>query len=127
VATLKPLKNADPKGAAAEIAATEGVAGLTSGPSGLELHADLEKLTMENLKAAAAKFNCEILVNQTFEWVKFAVVEGETWEFINAADLVKGVMIAREEESGVVGMWINKAQVKIDQLQKIQGFKVERK
>ncbi|HKS17553.1 MAG TPA: hypothetical protein VJU16_09600, partial [Planctomycetota bacterium] len=46
VATLKPLKGADVKAATSELGITEGVSGLTSGPSGLELHADLEKLTM---------------------------------------------------------------------------------
>jgi hypothetical protein len=127
VATLKPLKSADVKGAAAEIKLVDGVQGVTSGPSGLELHADLEKLTMENLRTAVAKYNCEIIVNQTFEYVRYAVTQGEAWEYVNAADLVKGVMIAREDEAGVVGMWINKAQVKLDKLEKMEGFKVERK
>jgi len=126
VAALKPLKGADPKAAAAEIALVDGVKGLTVGSSAIELHADLEKLTMENLKAAAAKFNCEIVVSQTFEYVKYKMVQGETYDFIAAADLVKGVMIVREEETGVVGMWISKSQVKTDQLEKLEGFKVER-
>jgi hypothetical protein len=127
VASLKPLAGADLKGAAAEIALVEGVSGVTAGATSLELHADLEKLTMDNLKAAAAKANCDIIVSQTFEYVKYKVVEGETYDFIAAADLVKGVMIAREEEEGVVGMWINKSQIKTSQLEKLAGFKVERK
>ena len=126
IATLKPLKRADPKAAVAEIAITEGVTGLTSGPAGLELHADLEKLSMESLKTAAAKFNCEITVNQTFEYVKFKVVEGETWDLHTAADLIKGVMIIRDEDEGVVGMWINKSMVKTEQIEKLPGFKLER-
>jgi hypothetical protein len=126
VATLKPLKGADPKAAAAEIGITEGVSGLTSGPAGLELHADLEKLTMENLQAAAAKFKCEIIVNQTFEFVKYKVVEGNTYEFQAAADLLKGVMTVRDEGEEVVGLWINKSMIKTEQLEKIAGFKVER-
>jgi hypothetical protein len=127
VATLKPLKGADVKSATDEIALVEGVAGLTSSATGLELHTDLEKLSMDNLKAAASKHNCEIIVNQTFEWVKYKLVEGDSWEYINAVDLIKGVMIVRDDGEGGVGMWINKSMVKVEQLEKIQGFKVERK
>src|SRR5262245_49718191 len=127
VATLKPLKGADPKAAVAEVAQTEGVTGTTNGPAGLELHADLEKLTLENLQAAAAKFKCEIIVNQTFEYVKYKVVEGNSYEFQAAADLVKGVMTVRDEGEDVVGMWINKSMIKIEQLEKLAGFKLERK
>ncbi|HZN63231.1 MAG TPA: hypothetical protein VFC90_12570 [Planctomycetota bacterium] len=126
VATLKPLKGADPKAAVAEVALTEGVTGTTNGPSGLELHADLEKLTLENLQAAAAKFKCEIIVNQTFEYVKYKVVEGNSYEFQAAADLVKGVMTVRDEGEDVVGMWVNKSMIKAEQLEKIAGFKIER-
>jgi len=126
VATLKPLKGADPKAAVAEVALTEGVTGTTNGPSGLELHADLEKLTLENLQAAAAKFKCEIIVNQTFEYVKYKVVEGNSYEFQAAADLVKGVMTVRDEGEDIVGMWVNKSMIKAEQLEKIAGFKIER-
>jgi len=126
VASLKPLKGADLKGAAAEVALVEGVAGVTAGATSLELHADLEKLTLANLTAAAAKYNCEIIVSQTFEYVKYKVVEGATSDFIAAADLVKGVLIAREEDEGVAGMWISKAHIKTGQIEKLPGFKVER-
>ena len=126
VTSLKPLKGADLRGAGAEIAKVEGVAGVTASVTSLELHADLEKLTLENLQTAAAKFNCEIIVNQTFEYVKYKVVEGLMNDFISAADLVKGVMIVREEGENLVGMWISKAQVKPGQIEKIEGFKVER-
>ncbi len=126
VISLRPLKGADLKNANAQIALVEGVAGVTASVTSLELHADLEKLTLENLKAAAAKHNCEVIVNQTFEYVKYKVVEGATYDFIAAADLVKGVMIAREEDEGVVGMWISKAQIKPGQIEKLEGFKVER-
>jgi hypothetical protein len=114
------------KGAIAEIGLIEGVAGVTMAATGLELHADLEKLTMDALKEAAGKFNCEIVVNQTFEYVRYKLLEGHAYDFINAADSLKGVMIVREEEEGV-GMWINKAMVKPEQIEKLAGFKVERK
>jgi len=126
VVTLKTQKGADPKAAAAEIALVEGVAGVTSAATGLELHADLEKLTLANLREAAAKFKCEIVVNQTFEYVKYKVVQGETWDFHAAADLLKGVMVLRDEDEGVVGMWINKSMVKTEQIEKLEGFKLER-
>ena len=128
IATLKPLRGADIKGAADEIALTEGVSGLTTGPSGLELHADLEKLTMENLQAAAAKFKCEVIVNQTFEYVKYKVVEGDAYEFMMQADNTKGVMVARSgDEDNVIGFWINKSVMKAEQLEKLAGFKIERR
>lgn len=126
VVGLKPLKGGDPRLAAAEIGIVEGVSGVTSAAGGLELHADLEKLTLANLREAAAKFKCEVIVNQTFEYVKYKVTEGETWDFTSAADATKGVMVVRDEEEGVVGMWINKAMVKTEQLEKLEGFKLER-
>ena len=103
------------------------MSGLTSGPAGLELHADLEKLTMDNLKAAVEKFKCEIIVNQTFEYVKYQVLEGEVYDFMGKADYVKGVMVVRDEGEGVVGMWINKTVMKAEQVEKIAGFKIERR
>ena len=126
MASLKPLKGADLKGAAAALAIVPGVAGLTAGTTSLELHADLEKLTMESLKEAAAKFNCDIIVSQTFEYVKYKLVEGAVADYIAAADLIKGVMTVGEADENVVGMWVNKSQLKLDQLEKIQGYKVER-
>jgi len=126
VLTLKPLKGADLKGAREELSAVEGVTGITSTAAGLELHSDLEKLTLENLKAAAARKNCDVVVNQTFEYVKYKVVEGEFGTFRMAADATKGVMTVREEGDNTLGMWINKSMVKTEQLEKIKDVKVER-
>ena len=36
-----------------------------------------------------------------------------------------GVMVVRDE-GDVVGLWINKAMVKPEQLEKLEGFKLER-
>ncbi len=126
VVGLRPLKGGDPKAAASEIGVIEGVQGVTSNAGGVELHADLEKLTVASLREAASKYKCEIIVNQTFEYVKYKVVEGESGAFLQAADALKGVMVVRDEDEGVVGMWINKAMVKTDQIEKLAGFKVER-
>jgi hypothetical protein len=82
---------------------------------------------MENLKAAAEKFKCEIIVNQTFEFVKYKVVEGEVYDFMGKADSTKGVMTVTEDGEGVVGMWINKTVMRPEQLEKIAGFKIERR
>ena len=125
VVALKPLKGADLNGAGAELALVEGVHGVNPAPSGLELHANLEKLTLSSLREAAAKFKCEISVSQTFEYVTYKVVEGGKWEFQTAADALKGVMVVRDE-GDAVGLWINKAMVKPEQLEKLEGFKLER-
>ncbi|HZL73134.1 MAG TPA: hypothetical protein VFC86_11770 [Planctomycetota bacterium] len=125
VVALRPLKGADLKGAAAELALVEGVHGVNPAPSGLELHANLEKLTWASLREAAAKGKCEITVNQTFEYVSYKVVEGGKWDFLTAADAVKGVMVVRDE-GDAVGLWINKSMVKTEQLEKLDGFKLER-
>jgi hypothetical protein len=126
VAVLKPLKGGDTKNAAAEIARVAGVHDMTAGESALVLHADLEKLVMENLKSAAAKYNCDIVVNQTYEYARFKVVEGDPAEYLAAADVIKGVLVIEDEGEGVVGMWINKSHVKIDRLEKLPGFKAEK-
>lgn len=125
-AVLKPLPGGDLKSAMAALGQVDGVAEVTPGDSAAVLHADLGKLTMENLKAAVSKFNCDIVVNQAHEYVKFKVVEGGTSEFIAAADLIKGVLTARDEGEGVVGMWIHKGHLKLERLQKLEGFKLER-
>jgi len=127
IATLKPLKGADPKAAAAELTAVSGVHGINTSPSGLELHADLEKLSLAELREAAAKFKCEVIVNLTFEYVTYKVVEGSPLGFEMAAAGLKGVMVVRDEGDGHVGLWINKAMVKTEQLEKLEGFKLERK
>jgi len=123
---IKPLANADVLGAQNAIAKVDGVQWVTTGASALQLHADLEKLTMENLKAAAAKHNCDVVANQTYEYVRLKVVEGDIYEYIAKVDVTKGVMTTREEDSGIVGMWINKAYIRVDRLQKLEGFKIER-
>lgn len=127
VVGIKALKGADLKGAVAELAVVPGVHGINPAPSGLELHSDLQTLTLANLRTAAAKFNCEIIVNQTFEYVTYKVVEGGTWEFVTAAEAIKGVLVVRDDGEGVAGLWINKTMVKAEQLETLQGFKVERR
>ena len=127
VVALKPLKGADPKAAAAELALVDGVRGVNASPSGLELHADLEKLSMEAIREAAAKFKCEVIVNQTFEYLTYKVLEGTPLDFHLAVDGLKGVMVVRDEGDLQVGLWINKAMVKAEQLEKVEGFKLERR
>jgi hypothetical protein len=127
VVGLKPLAGGDPQGAAAALALVEGFHGINPGPAGLELHSDLRRLKISNLRDAVAKFKCEITVNQTFEYVSYKLVEGSSWDFAAAADAIRGVMFVRDEGENVVGLWINKAIVKSDQVEKLEGFKLERR
>lgn len=127
VVALKPLKGADLQGAAAELALVDGVHGVNTAPSGLELHADLQRLKLSSLQEAAAKFRCEIIANQTFEYVRYKVVDGGVWEYMTTAEALKGVLVARDEGDGIAGFWINKAMVKTEQLEKLEGYKLERK
>jgi hypothetical protein len=127
VVTLKPLKGADIPGAAAELGLVDGVHGVNPGPSGLELHADLRKLKVADLQDAAIKFKCEIIANQTFEYVMYKVVEGRVWDFLTAAEALKGVLVVRDEGDGLAGVWINKAMIKTEQIEKLDGFKLERR
>jgi hypothetical protein len=123
---FKPLKGGDLKAARDEVSLLAAVTGVTSSAGGLELHADLEKLTMEDIKAAAGKFNCEVTVNQTFEYVRYKVVDGDFEVFQRAIPSIKGVMIVREEGDNSLGLWIHKTFVKNEQIEKIQGVKVEK-
>ena len=123
---VKPQKGGDSRGAMAALGQAEGVTEATPGESTVLLHADLEKLTMEGLKSVAEKYGCDIVVNQTYEFVRLKVVEGDSSAYVAAADMIKGVMTCQDEGEGVVGMWIHKGHVKVERLQKIEGFKVER-
>jgi len=124
--SFKPLKGADLKSAREEVTLLPAVVGVTATAGGLELHADLEKLTMEDIKAAAGKFNCDVAVNQTFEFAKYKVVEGDFEVFQRTVPNIKGVMTVREEGDNTLGMWIHRTFVKVDQIEKIKDIKVAR-
>jgi hypothetical protein len=94
--------------------------------SGVEVHADLNLLSMYDLTAAVAPFKCEPVVEKTFEYLRFQVVEGSRPKFETVAQDVKGVMVVRLEKDDVVGMWVNKAAVKAEQIEKLEGFKLKR-
>ncbi len=123
---LKTQPGADVKGAAEAIGKAPGVLFAKLTGAGLELHADLEKLTMASLREAAAAFKCDVLVNQTFEYVRYKVAEGPVNGFSAAADETKGVMFVRPEGEGVIGMWISKTMVKAEQIERIPGYRIER-
>lgn len=123
---LKPLKGADLKSAREELGIVEGVVGMTMTAAGVELHADLSKLTLENLRGAAAKFKCDVVVDQTFEFVRYRVVEGDFEEYRSTLESLKGVMTLSEEGDNILGFWINKALVKPEHVEKVKEIKVER-
>lgn len=123
---LKTQPGADVKGAAEAIGRAPGVAFAKLTGAGLEMHADLAALNVENLRAAAAAFKCDILVNQTFEYVRYKVAEGPVNGFSAAAGDTKGVMIVRAEGEGVIGLWISRTMVKAGQIERIPGYRIER-
>jgi hypothetical protein len=96
-----------------------------SGTSGLEVHADLNLLSVDDMKAAVEPFKCEPVVNQTYEFVRFKVVEGELDKFESAVSGVKGVVVVRRIDDSV-GLWINKSAAKVEQIEKLEGFKAKR-
>jgi hypothetical protein len=124
---LKVQAGSDPKGAIEALGKVTGALySKVSGTSGLELHADLNTLSMDEIKSVVAPFKCDAIVNQSFEYVRFKVIEGKPEAFRAAAGATKGVMVVRGEPDSVAGMWINKAAVKPDQIEKIEGFTVKR-
>ena len=124
---LKTQSGANVKGAIEALGKVQGALfAKPSGTSGLELHADLNLLSMEEIKGAVAPFKCEAVVNQTFEFVRYKVLEGNAEAFHAAVNALKGVMVVHTEMSKTFGLWINKAAVKPDQIEKVAGFKVER-
>jgi hypothetical protein len=96
-----------------------------SGTSGLEVHADLNLLSVDDMKAAVEPFKCEPVVNQTYEFVRFKVVEGDLDKFESAVSGVKGVMVVRRIDDSV-GLWINKSAAKVEHVEKLEGFKARR-
>ena len=126
--TLKGTKAADVKNAIEALGKINGALySKLQGATGLELHADLTQLNIDEIRMAAEAHKCEATVSQSFEYVRYQVVEGKVDAFETAASNVKGVMVVRNENQGVVGMWLNKAVVKAEQVEKLEGFKLERK
>jgi len=124
---LKTQPGADLKGAIDALGKVQGALfAKASGTSGLEIHADLNLLSMEEIRGAVAPFKCEAIVNQTFEFVRYRVVEGEAKAFEAAVNALKGVMVVHPEMNSGFGMWINKAAVKPEQIEKLEGFKLKR-
>jgi hypothetical protein len=126
--TLKGGKGADLKSAIEALGKINGALySKLQGTTGLELHADLTQLNIDEIRMAVEAYKCEATVAQSFEYVRFKVVEGKSADYEKAAGHVKGVMVLRNEGQDVVGMWLNKAVVKVEQLEKLEGFKLERK
>jgi hypothetical protein len=61
-------------------------------------------LSMEEIRGAVAPFKCDAVVNQTFEFVRYRVVEGDPGAFETAANALKGVMVIHPEASGFFGI-----------------------
>lgn len=123
---LKVQPGANVKGAIDALGKVPGALYAKASGNGLELHADLDKLSMEDISKAVAPFKCEAVVDKTFEFVQIKILEGKPDAYIAAAGNTKGVMAVRTMVDGIIGIWINKAAVKADQLEKIEGFKVKR-
>jgi hypothetical protein len=124
---LKVQQGANVKGAIEALGKVPGALfAKASGTSGLEVHADLSLLTIDDMKAAVAPFKCEPIVNQTYEFVRFQVLEGGLAKFEAAASGVKGVMFARTVDNDAVGLWVNKSAFKADQIEKLDGFRVKK-
>ena len=97
-----------------------------SGAAGLELHANLVELNMTEIKLTSEFHKCDVTVNQTYEFLRYKLVDGDASKFQTVLNGMKGVMVIRPEENQVVGLWINKAVVKKEQIEKLDGFKVEK-
>ena len=126
--TLKGAKGANVKAAIEALGKINGALySKLQGATGVELHADLNLLNIDEIRMAVEPHKCEATVTQSFEYVRYKVVEGKASEFEAAAGRMKGVMVVRPEGQDVVGMWLNKAAVKAEQVEKIEGFKLEKK
>ena len=123
---FKTQPGANLKGAIDAVGKVTGALYVKSSGTGLDLHADLNLLSMYDLTTAVAPYKCEPVVEKTFEFLRFQVEEGKRPAFEAAAQDVKGVMVVRMETDDVVGMWINKAAVQAAQIEKLEGFKLKR-
>lgn len=124
---LKTQAGADVKGALEALGKVSGAMyAKVSGTAGLELHADLNVLSLDEIQGAVAPFKCSALVNQSYEYVRFRVLEGKPEGFQAAAGALKGVAVTRNEGESVVGMWINKAATKAEAIEKLDGYRVRR-
>jgi|SRR6266850_4442397 len=123
---LKTQPGADVKKAVEALGTGFGVLFAKPSGAGLELHANLIDLSVDELRAKIAPFKCDLVINQSYEYVRFKVVVGKQADFAAAAGEIRGVVVVRPETEEISGMWINKAMVKADQIEKLPGFKVER-
>lgn len=124
--SLKGKPGGDLKAVVEAIGKMNGALYTKPSATGVDLHADLNKLDIVEIHNTVALHKFEAVVTQTYEYVRYRVVEGSIPAFQAAAENVKGVMVIREEADSVVGMWLNKAAVKAEQIEKIEGFTLKR-
>jgi hypothetical protein len=123
---FKTQPGADLRGAVDAVSKVTGALYSKASGGGLDLHADLSKLSIYDLRSATAPFKCEPIVEKTYEFMRFKVTEGDPLKFTAAADNLKGAIIVRPEPDDVVGIWVCKAVLKADQIEKLEGFKVKK-
>jgi len=123
---LKGKAGGDLKGVVEALGKMNGALYTKPSATGVDLHADLSKLDMVEIQKTVELHKFEAVVTQTYEYVRFRVVEGALPAFQAAAENVKGVMVIREESDSVVGMWLNKSAVKAEQIEKLEGFTLKK-
>ena len=123
---LKTQPGANVKGAVEALGKVGGALFAKVSGNNLEIHSDLNALNIDEIRNAVAPFKCDAVVNQSFEFVRFKVLEGDVQGFVVAANAIKGVMTVRGQDENVIGMWINKAVVKAEAIEKTEGFKLKR-
>ena len=123
---LKTQPGADVKKAMEALGTGFGVHFAKPSGSGFELHANLIDMSIDELRYKIAPFKCDLVINQSYEYVRYKITQGKQADFLAAAAAIRGVVVVRPENDDTSGMWINKSLVKADQIEKLEGFKVER-
>lgn len=124
---LLPQKNANLKLLEENLLSLKGVSGYDLKGAVVGLHADLGKLSVSDLKKTARDNGFEVVIDGTYAYVTYQVVEGEYSEFVKTIKARKGVMKVDDCGDNTVGAWLNLTHVNPVEIEKTAGFKLEKK
>jgi hypothetical protein len=104
---FKPLKGANLETLQKSLEGLKGVKGARVSGAAAELHADLETLTIADLRAAAKEANVEAQL-KSHQWIEAAVKSGDAARVEQDIAGLRGVLVVKSGSSGL-GFWAIKA------------------
>jgi hypothetical protein len=124
---LVPQKNANLKLFEENLLSLKGVSGYDLKGAIVGLHADLGKLSVNDLRKTAKDHGFEIVIDGSYAYVSYQVVEGEYSDFVKTIKARKGVMKVDDCGDNTVGVWVNLSYLHPLEIEKTAGFKLAKK